>query len=77
MTEKQLPEIAESQSIGDSDAVVDNAIDPAMEKQVVRKIDRVVLPLMAVVYFFQCKPLTAHPEMELLLQDWRADVCTL
>jgi hypothetical protein len=30
-------------------------IDPAEEKKVVRKIDRVVLPLMCTVYFFQCK----------------------
>ena len=30
------------------------AIDPIDEKRVVRKLDRVILPLMAFVYFFQC-----------------------
>lgn len=30
-------------------------IDPAEEKAVVRKLDRVILPIMAVVYFFQCQ----------------------
>lgn len=29
-------------------------IDPEMEKRVLRKIDRVVLPLMCLIYFFQC-----------------------
>lgn len=29
-------------------------IDPAEEKLIVRKLDRVILPLMALVYFFQC-----------------------
>ena len=28
---------------------------PEEERQVLRKIDRVILPLMALVYFFQCK----------------------
>lgn len=43
---------------------MDKGVDPAAqcdftpeeERQVLRKIDRVVLPLMALVYFFQCKP---------------------
>jgi ACS family allantoate permease-like MFS transporter len=29
-------------------------IDPAEEKNVLKKLDRVILPLMALVYFFQC-----------------------
>jgi hypothetical protein len=29
-------------------------IDPAEELAVLRKLDRVILPLMAFVYFFQC-----------------------
>lgn len=29
------------------------AIDPSEEKQVVKKLDRVIMPLMALVYFFQ------------------------
>lgn len=30
-------------------------IDPVEEKKVLRKIDRVVMPLMFVVFFFQCR----------------------
>lgn len=30
-------------------------IDPAEERTVVRKLDCVIMPLMAVVYFFQCE----------------------
>ncbi|KEF55277.1 uncharacterized protein A1O9_08931 [Exophiala aquamarina CBS 119918] len=30
-------------------------VDREEEKKVVRKLDRVILPLMAFVYFFQCK----------------------
>lgn len=40
---------------GDNDLVVAYQIDPADEKAVVRKLDRVILPLMALVYFFQCQ----------------------
>jgi hypothetical protein len=29
-------------------------VDKEAEKKVVRKIDRVILPLMAFIYFFQC-----------------------
>lgn len=32
-----------------------NEIDPAEEKALVRKLDRVIMPLMAAVYFFQCE----------------------
>lgn len=31
------------------------SIDPAEEKKVVRKLDMVIMPLMVLVYFFQCK----------------------
>lgn len=31
------------------------SIDPAEEKRVVRKLDMVIMPLMVLVYFFQCK----------------------
>jgi hypothetical protein len=34
------------------------------EKQVLRKLDRVILPLMALVYFFQCKSVHAACEGE-------------
>lgn len=30
------------------------AYDPKEESRVVRKLDRVIMPLMAFVYFFQC-----------------------
>lgn len=30
-------------------------VDPEEEKQVLKKLDRVILPLMALVYFFQCE----------------------
>lgn len=36
--------------------VTDYDFSPEEERQVLRKIDRVVLPVMAIVYFFQCKP---------------------
>lgn len=36
-------------------AVVFQEIDPEEEKKLVRKLDRYIMPLMAVVYFFQCK----------------------
>ena len=29
-------------------------IDPAEERKLVKKLDRVIMPLMACVYFFQC-----------------------
>lgn len=32
------------------------SIDPAEERRVVRKLDMVIMPLMVLVYFFQCKP---------------------
>lgn len=35
-------------------------IDPAEERAVLKKIDRVILPLMAFVYFFQCKYPSLH-----------------
>lgn len=37
----------------DTAQVIHYAIDPDEEKQVVRKLDRVIMPLMALVYFFQ------------------------
>lgn len=30
-------------------------LDPVEERAVVRKLDRVIMPLMAFVYFFQCE----------------------
>lgn len=39
------------------DLVVAYHIDPEEEKAVLRKLDRVILPLMALVYFFQCMTL--------------------
>lgn len=30
-------------------------IDPEEERKLVRKLDRVIMPLMALVYFFQCE----------------------
>ncbi|KAH7083938.1 major facilitator superfamily domain-containing protein [Paraphoma chrysanthemicola] len=38
---------------GENDLVVTYHIEPADEKAVLRKLDRVILPLMALVYFFQ------------------------
>lgn len=37
------------------DPAVDYNFSAEEEKQVLRKIDRVILPLMALVYFFQCE----------------------
>lgn len=33
---------------------MDMAIDPAEERRLVRKLDRYIMPVMAIVYFFQC-----------------------
>lgn len=30
-------------------------IDPEEERKLVRKLDRVIMPLMALVYFFHCR----------------------
>lgn len=37
----------------DNSQVIHYAIDPDEEKQVVKKLDRIIMPLMALVYFFQ------------------------
>lgn len=37
------------------EVTVEYFIDPAEEKRVLWKIDRAVMPLMFVVFFFQCK----------------------
>ncbi|KAL3475692.1 MFS general substrate transporter [Aspergillus californicus] len=50
-TEKVVNEVATSMEDGEQQAAIH--IDPAIEKRIVRKIDRVVLPLMCTVYFFQ------------------------
>lgn len=65
MSEKvqmELPHTEEleiSKNIQDETHVIFHQIDPEEERKVVRKLDRVILPLMAFVYFFQCK--FAHP----------------
>lgn len=33
-------------------------VDPEIERKVVRKLDCVILPLMVLVYFFQCQPIS-------------------
>jgi hypothetical protein len=38
----------------DEVAVIFQKIDPGEERRLVRKLDRYIMPLMAVVYFFQC-----------------------
>lgn len=48
----KFEENAVSKEIEGDAAIV---IDPAEEKRVLAKLDRVILPLMALVYFFQCK----------------------
>lgn len=42
----------EVKSTGHAD--VFEVVDPAEERRLVRKLDMVILPLMAFVYFFQC-----------------------
>lgn len=39
----------------ETELAVTYQIDPEEEKLVRRKLDRVILPLMALIYFFQCK----------------------
>lgn len=53
---KSLPqdgEVGDPKADLDSPMAVHYAIDPSEEKQVVKKLDRVIMPLMALVYFFQ------------------------
>ena len=47
--------------------VVFQQIDPEEERKVVRKLDRVILPLMAFVYFFQCMCFCIPKNLLLLL----------
>lgn len=71
-----MPEVVESQSIGDGDVIVENAIDPTMEKLVVRKIDRVVLPLMALVYSFNVSSRLLTPRLNFFNDiRYHANVC--
>lgn len=54
---KAVPAATEIEKLSEDDQHVDIAyqpIDPVEEAKVVRKLDRVILPLMAFVYFFQC-----------------------
>ena len=48
----------------ENELAVTYVIDPVEEKKVLRKLDRVILPLMALVYFFQCKRrnCTSYPQ---------------
>lgn len=57
-------------------AVVFQEIDPEEEKRLVRKLDRYIIPLMAVVYFFQCKSRPSlHQESSFcLLTSFRKDL---
>lgn len=52
LTELQEPPFSQVEAV-ENDQVY--TIEPEEEKQVVRKLDCVIMPLMAVVYFFQCK----------------------
>lgn len=55
MNKKKQGQIMEDdvKSINDDTQVVE--IDLVTERRVLRKIDRVVLPLMCFVFFFQCE----------------------
>lgn len=48
----------DTRSIDDVKVTIDQTvvedIDPDEERKLVRKLDMVILPLMALVYFFQC-----------------------
>jgi hypothetical protein len=44
-----------NRSVAIGEVVESSEAEVALEKRVVRKIDRIVLPLMCLVYFFQCK----------------------
>lgn len=52
MLETQEPPVSQVEAV-DHDQLY--TIDPEEEKKVVRKLDCVIMPLMAVVYFFQCE----------------------
>lgn len=47
-------EVESSKPLQDGVNAVFQQIDPEEERRVVRKLDRVIMPLMAFVYFFQC-----------------------
>ena len=55
ITKRGIDMVEEANEKLDGGLVVTYHIDPKDEKVVVRKLDRVILPLMALVYFFQCK----------------------
>jgi MFS transporter, ACS family, DAL5 transporter family protein len=52
MLETQEPPVHQVEAV-DHDQLY--TIDPEEERKVVRKLDCVIMPLMAVVYFFQCE----------------------
>lgn len=45
--------MADKSEFVDTAQVIHYAIDPDEEKQVIKKLDRIIMPLMALVYFFQ------------------------
>lgn len=49
-----VKEIEETKVLSTNQDVAYQPIDPEEERKVVRKLDMVILPLMAFVYFFQC-----------------------
>ena len=49
-----LPHVTHEEAKSTGEADVFEVIDPAEERRLVRKLDMVILPLMAFVYFFQC-----------------------
>jgi hypothetical protein len=61
MTETPPNHVLPEKPLGDADSgaleveeSTATPLDPAEERDVVRKLDRVIMPLMAFVYFFQC-----------------------
>lgn len=61
MTDTKIDSAVDSLSTHTGDVVEDLEINIAAKRRVLRKIDRVVLPLMCMIYFFQCKaPSTDH-----------------
>lgn len=49
-------------------------IDPVEERKLVRKLDMVILPLMALVYFFQCNCGQREPQFVLLANNSTTDL---
>lgn len=53
----------ENPKFEDDSRAVFQEIDPEEERKIVKKIDMVVMPILAIVYLFQCMMLSPSPRI--------------